>query len=301
VPRYRGIWRNRREDQVSFSLIVHLPTGWTAGRRSPSYINFFETDLSIFRHKITKLADAVTFGTLKLRTSNAGIVAGGKEDETVVIGKKLDFRTSNGAISASAGGEKLDITTSNGRITGSFTTNDVLIIHTSNGAIDVNAKLLYSKNSTRDGTVLDLKTSNGRITASVDLENPGSDKGGTFYVESSSSNGAIDLKFPHSPHTSTLKLHSSTSNSRQQVYLSEAYEGTWDVSTSSHIGVPDVAADPSHTYDPSGQKRERKSVTEVMSKGKASGKVSWGDWDKDAKHYGSVSVRTSNGKPTLRY
>jgi hypothetical protein len=125
--------------------------------------------------------------------------------------------------------------------------------------------------------------------------NPFSDQGGAFEISATASNGGIDLDFPNSPHTSFLKVTGHTSNARQYIHLNQAYEGTWDVTTTDGAGSPDIFPDPSpnHLKDPSGMGRR---PTALLG-----GRKSWGPWDDSAKHYGSVTLRSSNAKPTLIY
>lgn len=110
MPVHRGT--SRREDQVTFKVIVSFPTS-----NSLLTINSFETYLSIFSHHLHELKDKVFFQKLKLRSSNTHIQVDSIEASVA------DMRTSNGGIS------------------GKFYVNNSLVLDTNNGRIDVDLDL----------------------------------------------------------------------------------------------------------------------------------------------------------------
>src|ERR1700761_185404 len=99
-----------------------------------------------------------------------------------------------------------------------------------------------------------------RITARMNLSNPGSPKGGAFEVSTQTSNAALRLSFPSTPHTSYLKFGAKTSNARADISLNPAYEGTFNLGTSTHAGQPNVQVS-ARSKDPSGAGRERRTWT----------------------------------------
>lgn len=128
------------------------------------------------------------------------------------------------------------------------------------------------------------------IEANIRLSSA-SGQGGAFDVSASSSNSHLELKFPESPVDSNLDLDASTSNGRASVNLNPAYEGSFVLRTSSFSSI--VLDDTRKVEDPSGKDRTRVVVVNERSRGSVAGSVRWDQ--NPQKHYGKVSVKTSNG------
>jgi len=105
------------------------------------------------------------------------------------------------------------------------------------------------------------------------------------------SNGPLAVDFPAAPVDSKLTLHAKTSNSPVSVSLNPAYEGTFNLQTSSWFKAE--ANVDKGVVDPSGKDRKRNVVIENTGRGSLSGRVNW-DGDKGHEVEGTAYVSTSN-------
>ncbi|KAF9224636.1 hypothetical protein BS17DRAFT_780184 [Gyrodon lividus] len=254
-------------DQLRFEVAFTFPvpsSGHTAVR-----VKGFSTSTGNFAHEIGDLWRTMMFDNIKLHGSNSPIRVG-----SITLAKGL-------------------LTSSNSQISGHFNTSDSLSLQTSNGAIDVTASLLSTRERT---TKLDMKTSNSAIKSKVSLSTY-SNSGGKFDVKAHSSNGMIDLKYDDSPLNAHLTSEAKTSNSHAIVKMHPAFEGTFEVS-SSNIGP---AVQDRRASDPSGRGRQR-IVNQNKTGNKISGSVYWDGPDGTKGHTrSSCTVRTSNAPATLAF
>ncbi|PPQ85828.1 hypothetical protein CVT25_003459 [Psilocybe cyanescens] len=251
---------------TSFEITVTLPE---YSDSSPLNIKNFETDVPNSRHEIADLGGKVFFESIALKGSNSRIKAE--------------------SLSATTG----DIHTSNGVITGTFSTNDTLVLRTTNAAITADVNLRSEKADSRP--TLSAKTSNGAIVSNINLISTlEHGQGGFFGVSADTSNAHLDIKFPKSPVDSTLNFKASTSNERASVSLNPAYEGSFDLQTSS---VFKTTVDEHRVEDPSGRNRKRQARYRHSGKGVLVGDISWSPENAGR---GRVAVSTSNAPVYVR-
>jgi hypothetical protein len=126
-------------------------------------------------------------------------------------------------------------------------------------------------------------------------EDPEAYSGGKYKVSATTSNSPLTVTFPTSPIDALLNLKATTSHSPAYVDLHPAYEGSFDIHSSSFKPV----IEEQHAEDPSAKGRQRNVV--VLDKGpySVSGIVYWGTLDDD-KVLGSVDVVNSHSPTRLR-
>ncbi|CAE6446051.1 unnamed protein product [Rhizoctonia solani] len=261
------------EQRISWTVTVTFPTR----SRSILDLNAFATNVDQFRHSIEGLGGRVHFEHFSLKGSNSPI-----ESDGLVVSQAT-------------------IVTSNSKITGKFSTDDSLILKTSNGAIDVDIDV--TNDDTHKASNLELTTSNARIASRISLltthDQRPQPRGGHFTVKAATSNGRLDISYPTSPVNSLLDFKGESSNGSADIALHAAYEGSFALSTSnSHVELDDE-----HPTDPSGKGRNR-DVHRIggRSSRQLSGTIFWGnekDHDKNAET-GRVVVSTSNSWARLR-
>jgi len=117
--------------------------------------------------------------------------------------------------------------------------------------------------------------------------------GGSFDVETRTSNGPVTLEYTDMPVNAVLKSETRTSNSATRVKLHSAFEGSFDVDTSNAAAVlKELPAE-----DPSGQGRPR-AVIQRQEKHRVRGSVHWGQSNEEQTE-GRATVKTSNGRMEL--
>ncbi|KAH8115207.1 hypothetical protein DFH11DRAFT_1507787 [Phellopilus nigrolimitatus] len=254
----------RPRDMLRFDVVLRLPAA--PGR----VYKKLETDFSNFRHG---LAAGLAFGALDLKTSNAGIAA-----------ENVDVQAGT-------------LKTSNAPITGSYNTSSSLKLVTSNAIIAASVSMSHAGggSSSSRATELLLKTSNGAINTSIALSSPAGSPG--FAIQSLTSNAPNTLLFPsHSP-SAPLTLTLKTSNARARAALHPAFEGAFALRTSAVFGAPRVEYD-ARVADPSGRARERGVEVHRAGKGRADGRVWWGEWG-ERQGWGWAHLETSNAEVGL--
>jgi hypothetical protein len=117
--------------------------------------------------------------------------------------------------------------------------------------------------------------------------------GGSFDVQTRSSNAPIDVEFDEQPVDSTLNGHFRTSNAPAVARLHAAYEGGFTVSSS--ILRPNVEWHDEE--DPKGEGRHRSVDFRRSGSRNIHGSVAWSEENKDK---GSVILSTSNSPATLK-
>jgi hypothetical protein len=198
------------------------------------------------------------------------------------------------------------LSNSNGPISGSFNASKRLELTTSNAPIRANIGL--KNDDDPDHTVkLCIKTNNSCDTlpyflrSAADISCSPIDarisllSDNKFKVVTTTSNGHVRVKFPHSTVDSVLHLFAATSNFPAAVGLNPAFEGTFKLRT--NIFRPSVNV--SEVEDPAGEDRERIVEKESGPRGAVEGTVQWVP-DDDEKEQGSVVVKTSNSLLHLR-
>jgi len=279
-------------------MTVILPE--LAGKISPLVIKNFETDVHNTAHRIGDLNKKVFFEFISLSGSNGPVTA---KSLAVTKGKihssngpisgnfnsttSLTVETSNGPVSGNFNsGTDLTVNTSNGPISGIYNTTTVLTLSTSNSPIRVAVGL---ESNTKGSTpIFNARTSNGVLEADVSLTS-NSASGGSFNVTATSSNAPLRVTFPASPLDSKLNFNGRTSNGHATVSLNPAYEGSFNLQTSS-IFSASLNRNP-NVKDPSGKERKRQVQYRTIGKGVLTGEV---HWDAKQKNQGLVTVRTSN-------
>jgi len=128
------------------------------------------------------------------------------------------------------------------------------------------------------------------VKASISLTSV-SNSGGAFNVTTTTSNGPLTVNFPASPVDFKLILGAKTSNSPVSVSLNPAYEGTFNLHTSSWF--KSEANVNKEVVDPSGKDRKRNVVINNIGRGSLSGIVNW-DGEGGHKIEGVVDASTSN-------
>ncbi|KAF9464007.1 hypothetical protein BDZ94DRAFT_532508 [Collybia nuda] len=252
-----------KRDYVHYTIIVYLPAN---SKTQPLRIKNFETDLPLFSHSISQLADVVHFDTLSLTTSMMPINV------------------------ASLSATKALVKTSHAKIEGTFNTSSALELSTFNAPIKVNVGLL-NKN-TPDKTKLSMNTNRGPITATISLVSTTKTRG-QFNVSATTSLDALALTFTEAPVDSILSLNARSSFAPVTVKLHETYEGAINVVTS--LSRAEIVVDES-VEDPAGRRRMRAFNVWRMGKSHIQASVTWMPGTK----LGSVNVETSMESATIK-
>lgn len=264
------------------------------------HITKLTTDMPIFTHNVDELADAVSFDSFNLHTTNAAIHTGSVHtvhgvvrtsnaaiDGVYVADENIALRTSNGRIAASASAIRADIRTSNGHIEGEYSASRVLVLLTHNGPI--NAAVALVNDPDGPPTEVDMTTSNSKIRVNLNLT---STKGssGSFVVGARSSNAGLALEFTDAPLDAALQLNAHTSMGSADVRLHQTYEGSFTASTShSRVQV--------QMGDGEDQDRGRKSISVTRHTGSyVEGVVGWSDLGASR---GTAHVSTKMGPVSL--
>ncbi|EMD33253.1 hypothetical protein CERSUDRAFT_87564 [Gelatoporia subvermispora B] len=259
--------RECEQYRASFEVWVRIPSG--AEENGPTVVKKFETDMSLFAHRLHQLEGKVFFDAINLQTSNSRI------------------------ISESLGAGYATLRTSNGPISGTFNASHRLDLRTSNAPIDVDVQLLDAGDD--DGTDLIMRTSNNHIEATTTLVSADVDRtNGTFSIDARTSNAHLSLAVPSAPVSHVLTLTARTSNARTSASLPSSWEGDFRLQTS--LYTPTVNA---HTEvpDPSGQDRRRSVAVHTVRKGTVDGRAAWVPTEE--RKTGVVNMRTSNAQLTL--
>jgi len=260
--------RQGNHHMLNFHATVKLPAG---SDNSVLQVKKFETDMSIYVHRLGDLAQSTAFQHLSLKTSNTPIHV-----ESVSV-------------------EEGYIQTSNSPISGHFSASSHLRLHTANSPIKGE---IYLLNQGDDATSLDVRTTNGNIDTAVSLSaaSPDSDggpgTGGAFDVRANTANAPLRLTFASSPAGSKLRASARTANAPATVTLHSAYEGTFHAETSL-LGATLVTR--GNVEDPAGRGRTRVFEDVRKGRGAASGAVYWADEEggREGRGRGRVEVKTS--------
>jgi len=128
------------------------------------------------------------------------------------------------------------------------------------------------------------------VKASISLTSV-SNSGGAFNVTTTTSNGPLTVNFPVSPFDSKLTLGAKTSNGPVSVSLNPAYEGTFNLHSSSSFRAQGNVN--KEVADPSGKDRKRNVVINNIGRGSLFGSVNW-DGREGREVEGVVDASTSN-------
>lgn len=291
TPRWSHDWGYESRLHFDVNLSFH---GSSSNSPQELTIKKLETDLPNFSHNIdNSIQNDVYFQDLVLRGSNGYILA------ESIDAQNVDIKSSNAAVTLmTVAADTVAVKTSNGIINGHYVANGTLKLETSNAPIKVDVDLTASK---RKAGNLFLKTSNSPVTADVNLHLYDSDKEmhrlseHDFNFDARSSNGGLHLNVKHMPLDSRLSMSAKTSNGIVNTWLPPAFEGSFELSTSS-MTTPVV--DMEKKDDPWGRGRTRTASGVTNGRKQMTGNVYWGDKpDKDPKS--SLTARTSNAPVTL--
>ncbi|KAK7042460.1 ankyrin repeat family protein [Favolaschia claudopus] len=190
------------KDRLEFKLTLLLPAG--SGSSLPVYN--LESRLPSFSTHLDIPPDSLEFDNLFLFSQNEPITA------KSVFARNATVQTSNGVIS------------------GSFEASDALSLVTSNAPIDATVKL-YNRNVFKT-TELMIQTRNAQLQSDISLTtSSASGEGGKFDIEATTSDGPLFVTFPDSPTHSILTFNGQTSNSPANVWLNNAFEGEFALSS----------------------------------------------------------------------
>ncbi|KAF4621482.1 hypothetical protein D9613_001049 [Agrocybe pediades] len=260
-------WRDRdhsdRSPELDITLVLPESTSQT-----PYTIRKLETNVSNMSQNIVDLRGRFNFNSISLSSSNGHIDA-----------KHLDVETGS-------------LKTSQGGIRGTFRAKDALILHTSNGPIDVDVQL----ENANDGkeTLLDAKTSNAPFRANVTMTST-KNREGIFRVNGKTSNSMLNIAIPKAPVDFKLGMEATTSNGRADIDLPPTFEGEGILKTSAHSTASVVERH--GVEDPTGRGRQRHVKTVGAKTGKLQLKAFWGESEGGK---GDVTVKTSQGDIVVR-
>lgn len=262
----RHSWR----DMLQFSVTVRLPTPGSG--KAPLDVPALETSFHNFKHSFSLSDTSYRFGSVRLHTTNSGV-----DVQPMVVDQAI-------------------IATTNGHIHGSFNTSTSLTLVTTNAHVDVDARLHNA--NTEHPTTLHTSSTNGATKVSASLHSTSETSAGSFNINSRTSNGPLDVSVNDAPADSTLYLSGHTTNSRAQVRLPAAYEGTFVLSTTNSHPTLDHNEE---REDPSGRGRKRVvDMNPVDRKGRTvSGEIRWSPRDETSRSKGVVAVSTTNGPVKL--
>ncbi|KAF8320795.1 hypothetical protein DL93DRAFT_1736535 [Clavulina sp. PMI_390] len=194
----------------------------------------------------------------------------------------VNLTSTNGAIvvksEARLQAANLTLHTTNARIEGSFFSDHVLKMTTTNAPIVAEVGLSSQGYPT---TTANIRTNNARINASFYLSGaytddetyPGS--GGNFNINAWSWGGPIDLAIPIAPINYHLRLFSHTNNAANKARIFRTFEGLFRASTRN--AQVKVSKEVTAGDDP--QREERHPTLEISDrrKGFSHGKFFWGE------------------------
>lgn len=248
--------------QLKFEVKIMLPAGKDG---DALHIKAFETDTSNYSQSVADVWETTSFDRISLKTSNGNI-------------KAKAVTAENGSIRSS-----------NGDITGHFNIASSLELITSNRPITASVSLLNRENGA-DST-LKMITSNSAIDAKVDLVTH-SGHGGSFVIETRTSNGPVTFEYTDMPVNSSLKSHISSSNAAVKVKLHSNFEGSFNIATSNAPAKLEKLT----VGDPSGQGRQRQVMVTQKRQNKLEGSAYWSE---SKEINGHSTVNTSNGRVQL--
>ncbi|EJF60662.1 hypothetical protein DICSQDRAFT_62362 [Dichomitus squalens LYAD-421 SS1] len=262
---------------LEFKVEVRFPAQATPLGK-PLRVKAFETNLPLFEHAFSELEGKVSFGSLKVSSTNMPIHAWVRWH--------------------SVEADNATMVTSNARIDGKFRVSRELELRTSNQAID--AQVTLDHDVSRSDTVssnLTMVTTNARIDSKISLRRAAYvQTGGSFSVSAHTSNGAVDLAVTSQPADSTLTLSARASNSPATVHLNPAFEGAIEIGTTNGPVSFDVNKKAS---DPGNRGRQRMWVVSEKTMKMWKGFVSWGS-PHGRRLNGRVTVQTENGAAELQ-
>ncbi|KAI0330439.1 hypothetical protein GY45DRAFT_1336876 [Cubamyces sp. BRFM 1775] len=260
----------RRERQLHFHVHLRLPTSPSGSTLS---VNKLSTNLPLFSHHLSELADTVLFKSIDLRSTNAPMTADSVNADVAALRAM------------------------NGKIEGSFTSSTTLDLTTDNAPIRVHVNLI--NHDERNGTVLRMNSRNGDIKASVELETAGDHldlAGGAFRVQAMTYNGPVELAFTSAPANSLLNASAVSSNAPVRVLAHPTFEGTFELHSSWY--TPPSLVQNKSVEDPLGWGRKRDTQISRMEKGAIRGKTAWTPAHPDAKN-GHIGLETTNSRGVL--
>ncbi|KAI0087035.1 hypothetical protein BDY19DRAFT_995456 [Irpex rosettiformis] len=239
-------------------VVVQLP--------SSAKIKALDASLPLFVHELGDFHNSVTFGDIKLKTSNSPITA--------------QFLTA----------DKISLETSNSHIAGTFNSTDAIDVFTSNSFINGDFYLSNDAGSSNPSRI-NLHSRNAPVNAKFYLTSTAADqKQGSFNVDVQTSNSPLDVKFNDAPVDSRVTFIGKTSNSHALATLHETFEGKFSVSTGRWF---EAGVHVEKKEDPSGKGRERH-VSQIGShRGHAEGKAFWGDADILGPGYAELTTSNS--------
>ncbi|EIW78782.1 hypothetical protein CONPUDRAFT_138151 [Coniophora puteana RWD-64-598 SS2] len=258
-------WSSEPHGTVWFQVKVALPAGVEVRR--------LEAHMSNYAITVEDTRDTIVFDDVDLKTSNFGI----------------DVKSLNAS--------RASLRSSNGPIKGRFAARQLLDLHTSNAEINVLVDLFNEDGES--ATEYRARTINGYLHSFINLarfaDAPSS--GGSYSIDTRTSNGGLALNFGSSPVDSHLDVVAWTSNAPASVVLHPAFEGRYHADTS-NAGATLMRT---NTKDPSGKGRERVIREDVgLRQTEVGGVVFWDDEDSsDKADKGSVRVSSSNKLVTL--
>lgn len=249
-----GIFASQLPNHVTISLEVTMYLPKASPGRASLHVKNLETDLPLFAHWTSNLADTVDFDTVSFKSSNMPIEVG-------------SLYATNARIA-----------TSNSYIEGDFEISLSLKLLTANSHIKAKVDLFNDEDA--GVTDITMKTSNAPINATLALVSAvsgthpiRSDVGGKFKVSATTSLSPLNITIPRAPVDSVLMLDAYTSLSPVAITLHETYEGTFNLMTT--WNRPDVVVDDT-VEDPKGGRR-RRSINVEGGMGDVSGTVRWGN------------------------
>ncbi|KAK5828042.1 hypothetical protein F5H01DRAFT_332774 [Linnemannia elongata] len=225
---------------IYYETMVQYPSTTT----STSSLSFSLPNTSLSGSDLSKLA----FGSIKTALSNGSIAL---QD---LNGEITHLQTSNGSVSGSFDAGHIDLNSTNGSITAKISVRDAqdgsqsrINTRTTNGRLDIHARAtqttrgLWMNNSSTNGrvtvgallnkadrtSVIHSTTNNGKVEVDIDA----SQTGQPLEVKQSTSNGAIRSNLMI-PVDQPFQGHIQTSNGSIEANLTEAFQGSFDLSTS---------------------------------------------------------------------
>ncbi|KAL5521357.1 hypothetical protein ACEPAG_9282 [Sanghuangporus baumii] len=207
---------------LRYDIYVKLPIP----EKRPLFVSRLSADFPLFAIAITDLAGRVEFGEIDLRT-----------EDMIIVAESLSAR-------------KARLETSQKSIKGSFVTSSSLELVTKNAPIQADIVMLNSASSDQSPTQLALHTKNAVISARLNLTNlstssshhppspsgfsdeSGDSVGGSFSIESTTSNAPNSISVLSQSFSSYLSLAAHTSNAASEVFLPQQFSGGFRLSSS---------------------------------------------------------------------
>jgi len=278
-------WLSLAKPKPHIIVTIELPASDNSD--APVLTTDIKADLPFYSFEIGDLSEKVKFRSLKLSGANGSITA-----QSVNVERGI-FKTSNAQIlGVFKADEDLRLLTSNAEVKGSFNAKQTVHIDTSNGHIDAHIRLF--NDHTRPPAKAELSTTAGKITGSFVLDAP-MNNGGSFKVDASTANGAIDVSFSSVPSASTLDFECATTNQPASIALHRQYHGMFLVSTSNSAATIESPAK-------SGTNQDRNIRIHQTTPNTVDGEVRLLEKEKDSVQLpGRVHVSTTNAVATLKF